>query len=87
MCCGRSRTGNRYNVSSRSITPQSGAVTYSQSGPVFEYTGNSALTVIGPITGVRYRFGRPGSRVHVDSRDSLAMTRVPVLKLIGNSFD
>jgi hypothetical protein len=83
MCCGKSKTGNRYNVVSRASSPQSLVDVYQQVGPAFEYTGTSALTVVGPITGVRYRFARPGSRVHVDSRDSVAMARVPVLKSVG----
>jgi hypothetical protein len=54
-----------------------------QSGPEFEYTGATALTVVGPITGARYRFSRHGSRVHVDPRDSGALARVPVLRSVS----
>ncbi len=33
------------------------------------YVGGTALTVVGPASGVRYRFDRPGARVRVDARD------------------
>ena len=36
---------------------------------VYEYVGQSALTVTSPTTGKRYRFDRPGARVDVDPRD------------------
>jgi hypothetical protein len=83
MCCGRSRTANRYAIPNRISTVQVPASFALQSGPAFEYAGATALTVVGPITGIRYRFNRPGSRVHVDPRDSGAMARVPVLKPVG----
>ncbi len=46
----------------------------------FEYTGTTALTVIGPYTGRRYRFNRPGARLTVDGRDAFALVHVPVLR-------
>ena len=45
----------------------------------FEYTGKTALTVVGPITGVRYRFTEPGSRLAVDLRDRRSLLAVPNL--------
>jgi hypothetical protein len=83
MCCGRSKTGNRYTIPNRVSTLQAPVSVGLQSGPAFEYTGATALTVIGPITGARYRFSRSGSRVHVDPRDSAALARVPVLRSVG----
>lgn len=48
----------------------------------FEYTGKSGLTVIGPVTGQRYRFNYPGDRQLIDYRDASAMAGVPNLKKI-----
>jgi hypothetical protein len=45
----------------------------------FEYTGRTALNVVGPISGVQYRFGRPGARVTIDARDAAAFARMPIL--------
>jgi hypothetical protein len=46
-------------------------------GPCFEYTGKTALIVIGALSGKRYHFTEPGRRLRVDPRDqpSLAMIR------------
>ena len=46
----------------------------------FEYTGKAALTVIGPATGVHYRFERPGARLAIDPRDRRSMAAVPSLR-------
>ena len=48
--------------------------------PVFEYVGATALTVIGPASGLRYRFERPGATLAVDPRDRPAMEAVPLLR-------
>lgn len=47
---------------------------------VFEYTGKTALTVIGTITGKRYRFNNPGDLQPIDVRDASGMKAVPVLR-------
>lgn len=49
----------------------------------FEYTGTRGLTVLGPITGIQYRFTGPGTRVAVDIRDRASMLAVPNLRPIG----
>jgi hypothetical protein len=46
----------------------------------FEYAGRSGITVIGAVTGRRYRFERPGARVAVDPADRPSVARVPRLK-------
>jgi hypothetical protein len=48
----------------------------------FEYTGATALTVIGPLTGQRYRFAHTGARVKVDGRDGYGLATVPVLRRV-----
>jgi hypothetical protein len=40
---------------------------------LFEYVGPTAMTVIGPATGRRYRFDRHGATVSVDPRDAPAL--------------
>ena len=47
---------------------------------VFEYIGKTALTVIGNISGRRYRFNRPGDLQSVDPRDVAGMFAVTVLR-------
>lgn len=46
----------------------------------FEYVGRSALTVLGPSTGFRYRFDHPGARLPVEARDAFALQSVPLLR-------
>jgi len=48
----------------------------------FEYTGATALTAVGPITGRRYRFSAPGAIVEVDERDAPSLAAVPHLRRI-----
>ncbi len=47
---------------------------------VFEYTGRTALSVVGPATNRHYRFVGPGSRVAVDLQDASFLVGVPQLK-------
>jgi hypothetical protein len=47
---------------------------------VFEYTGKTALTVIGNVTGTNYRFNFPGNKQNIDNRDIAGIMSVPVLK-------
>ncbi len=46
----------------------------------FEYTGGTGMTVIGPATGKRYRFDRPGARVFVDLHDRSGLVSTPHLR-------
>ena len=48
----------------------------------FEYTGKTALTVVGNITGKSYRFSRTGDVQIIDHRDAPGMKLIPVLKRI-----
>jgi hypothetical protein len=40
------------------------------------------MTVIGGVTGMRYRFDYPGARLFVDLRDRLSLAAVPNIKRI-----
>jgi hypothetical protein len=48
----------------------------------FEYVGGTGMTVIGGVSGQRYRFDAPGARVVVDPRDRPSMALVPVLRQV-----
>lgn len=80
-CCGQKR--NEYRQQERQ--PASGSV-YNYTPPkmwedvLFEYTGKTALTVQGSITGKRYRFEHPGDKQVIDYRDAAGMMAVPVLR-------
>jgi hypothetical protein len=48
----------------------------------YEYTGMTGMTVIGGVTGRRYRFDRPGARVGVEPVDNLSIAAVPGLRRV-----
>ena len=81
MCCGKNpnqvaSVPNRVYIPARPV-PQTPVPTRP---PEFEYTGATALTVVSPITGRRYRFPQPGARMTVDTRDRSWIAFVPHLK-------
>ena len=98
MCCGKKRQtmaqahttnanprvpGLPSATSARSQSPYPRLVSTTASrAPRFEYTGQTALTVLSPITGKRYRFERPGARIEADPRDRSLLASVPTLRQI-----
>ncbi len=50
---------------------------------IFEYTGGTGLTVIGPVSGRAYRFAGPGSRLRVELCDRPALLRLPALREVA----
>jgi hypothetical protein len=46
----------------------------------FEYLGGATMTVLGPVSGRRYRFVGHGARLAVDPRDRLSLAAVPGLR-------
>jgi hypothetical protein len=50
---------------------------------MFEYTGRTALNIVGPGSRTAYRFDRPGARALVDSRDRAYLAQVPVLRQVA----
>ncbi|HKE24406.1 MAG TPA: hypothetical protein VKB88_18715 [Bryobacteraceae bacterium] len=71
-CCGSAR--------SRSTNFPSQA----QMGTVlFEYTGKTALNIVGPGSRTAYRFDRTGARVLVDRRDRVYFLQIPMLRQVG----
>lgn len=49
----------------------------------FQYFGRTGLTAVGPISGLRYRFDKPGAVVAVDPRDRRSLAAVPHLRQVG----
>jgi hypothetical protein len=47
---------------------------------LYEYTGTTGMTVIGPASGVKYRFCQPGAKLQIDSRDVVSMAGLPNLR-------
>jgi len=77
-CCGR--------PGGSAVPPRTGVVmTRSNVRPtltVFRYEGESAMEVIGRVTGTRYRFAGRGSEVAIDIRDRQSVSQVPHLREI-----
>ena len=48
----------------------------------FEYVGETALSVFGPITRTHYRFRGNGAQVEVDHRDAPYVSGVPSLRRV-----
>ncbi len=84
MCCGKNRTivlqgtGTSLGKQAAESAP-AGANRARSNMAYFEYTGKAAMTVVAPVTGMRYRFVAPGSRVGVDLRDRRHLSAVPNL--------
>jgi hypothetical protein len=82
-CCGK----NRQQIGALSV-PTSGEM--DKRDPVrqftilFEYIGRSAMTVIGPVSGRRYRFEHSGARLPIDPRDRPGLARVPNLRQVAD---
>jgi len=72
-CCGKMRT-----QAVRAVAAPKHAATV-----LFEYSGRTGLTIIGPATRTSYRFDRPGARAVVDARDRASLATVPVLRQVS----
>jgi hypothetical protein len=72
-CCGSARSRS---ATFPSVTPMRAMV-------LFEYTGKTALSIVGPGSRIAYRFDRAGARALVDRRDAVHFAQVPVLRRIG----
>ncbi|HPS73986.1 MAG TPA: hypothetical protein PLD52_06790 [Bacteroidales bacterium] len=90
-CCGKKRASfpagppglpAPFTVRQTARSPESaGEPGNSRSSSIFfEYTGKTGMTVWGAISGKRYRFEKPGSRVMIDPRDRPSLAQVPNLK-------
>ena len=87
MCCqGKRRELLSQSIPSWSVHESAPAVVSTPMAPptvvYFEYTGQTGLTAVGPITGKRYRFARPGMTIAVDGRDAPSLAAVPKLRRV-----
>ena len=76
-CCGQKRAQLVQNRQAVAVTNKIVAV----QSPLllFEYSGKTAMTVVGAGTGRSYRFRTTGDRVQIDIRDLRSVTCVPNL--------
>ena len=72
-CCGKKR---------EQVLKVQAAATRASS-VLFEYTGMTGLSIVGPASRTGYRFDRPGARVVVDSRDRASLAAVPQLRQVS----
>ena len=78
-CCGKGRESVSLPVMPNgkvSIPPSSraGAPSFAST---FEYVGRSSMTVVSPLTGMRYHFPNRGARLTIDARDRAMLLGVP----------
>jgi hypothetical protein len=90
MCCGRGTGGaNEVNQVRRQVAPAPASVgATSRRSPTnvyFEYVGATGMSVRGPVSGRRYRFETPGSRLVVDPRDKASMAAIPNLRQVAGA--
>lgn len=50
---------------------------------MFEYTGKTAMNIVGPGSRTAYRFDSAGARVLVDRRDLPYLAQVPMLRQVS----
>jgi hypothetical protein len=83
-CCGQNRRALRRQIHTHTF--ESGVISPTEppAGAIFlEYVGVTAMTVIGPVTGIRYRFGWSGAQVAIDKRDAEPLSSVPHLRRVS----
>ena len=87
-CCNEKRARWRQTsaavagtVHSRSVNLSAGEMPLTHTTP-FEYVGETAMSVVGPVTRTHYRFGATGARVGVDRRDVPYLSGVPNLRRV-----
>jgi hypothetical protein len=87
-CCNEKRARWRQTsaavagtMPSRSVNPPAREVPLTHTS-TFEYVGETAMSVVGPVTRTYYRFGATGARVGVDRRDVPYLSGVPNLRRV-----
>ena len=78
-CCGKARAAasGAPSVSRRATTSNS-----TNRSIRFEYTGQTSLMVIGPVTGLRYHFAGHGAQARVDARDRSHLLGIAALRQV-----
>jgi len=83
MCCGKNRTQLMKAPAIPKTRPATAVAPQKLPSTIsFVYIGNTAITVTGPISGLDYRFERPGARVEVDWRDRILLASIRQLRQI-----
>ncbi len=85
MCnCGKKREefGTSHSSTQSSYSDIEPVKNKSWDDVYFEYTGFTALSVKGSVSGRHYRFTQPGNTQPVDYRDTPGMMAVPVLRKV-----
>ena len=80
MCCGRPGATAQTIMMGGDAKRRSPSQNVRPGQVAFEYVGRTALTVIGAVTGMKYRFAYPRHRLSVDRDDQAGMDQVPVLR-------
>jgi len=80
-CCGKKREELTQSLSSNTVNNSAPAKMWDD--VLFEYTGETGLTVKGSVSRNMYRFNKPGDVQLIDYRDASGMMGVPVLKKLG----
>ena len=75
-CCGKARMQAGIQVTRQDAVATPGTV-------IFEYIGRTALSAVGPASGLQYHFAQPGTRLTVDGRDRDSLDLLPMLKQVG----
>lgn len=87
MCCGQKREQLNGSYSGGAPRPAAAAPSPVRYTTIyFEYTGSTALTVLGPVSGRRYRFSGHGARLAIDPRDRPSLAALPRLTQV-RSFE
>ncbi|NUO79366.1 hypothetical protein HUU05_04765 [candidate division KSB1 bacterium] len=83
-CCGkqRERFHRASGVHSKPTAPESAARTVRYTSVYFEYLGKTGMTVLGPVSGKRYRFDHSGAKVEVDLRDRASLAAISALRQV-----
>ncbi len=76
-CCGQGRVPAPRYALAAAASARKGAAR--PAAVNFQYTGKTVLTVVGPVTGIQYRFDGHGAVLPVDARDQRAVAAVPHL--------
>ena len=82
MCCGRNTNQSSNNTNAQTAAARPQTTNVGMAGIPAQYLGNTAMTVLGAVSGKVYKFNHPGARVELDRRDLNALATVPKLKFI-----
>lgn len=78
-CCGKARAAAS---GTPSVSRRTSAPGLTNRSVRFEYTGETSMMVIGPITGLRYHFIGPGAQSRVDARDRSHLLGIAKLRQV-----